>query len=96
MVSINVICLVIVGGIGNIWGIFLGAFALKGLPEILREIENYRLLVFGILLIVMMRLRPEGFLPAKRPALENFSKNPNPSLTSSQSMEAESHSGKEK
>ena len=72
MVAINVICLVIVGGIGNIPGIFLGAFALKGLPEILREIENYRMLVFGILLIVMMRLRPEGFLPAKRPVLEKF------------------------
>lgn len=70
MVSINVICLVIVGGIGNIPGVFLGAFALKGLPEILRETENYRLLIFGVLLIVMMRLRPEGFLPAKRPVLE--------------------------
>jgi branched-chain amino acid transport system permease protein len=70
MVSINVICLVIVGGIGNIPGIFLGAFALKGLPEILRETESYRLLIFGVLLIVMMRLRPEGFLPAKRPKLE--------------------------
>ena len=69
MVSINVICLVIVGGIGNIPGVFLGAFALKGLPEILRETENYRLLIFGVLLIVMMRLRPEGFLPAKRPEL---------------------------
>jgi ABC-type branched-subunit amino acid transport system permease subunit len=73
MVSINVICLVIVGGIGNIPGIFLGAFALKGLPEILRETENYRLLIFGVLLIVMMRLRPEGFLPAKRPELEKAS-----------------------
>jgi branched-chain amino acid transport system permease protein len=70
MVAINVICLVIVGGIGNIPGIFLGAFALKGLPEVLREIESYRMLVFGVLLIVMMRLRPEGFLPATRPELE--------------------------
>ena len=70
MVSINVICLVIVGGIGNIPGVFLGAFALKGLPEILRETENFRLLIFGVLLIVMMRLRPEGFLPAQRPELE--------------------------
>lgn len=70
MVSINVLCLVIVGGIGNIPGVFLGAFALKGLPEILRETENYRLLIFGVLLIVMMRLRPEGFLPARRPELE--------------------------
>jgi ABC-type branched-subunit amino acid transport system permease subunit len=70
MVSINVLCLLIVGGIGSIPGIFLGAFILKGLPEILRETENFRLLIFGILLIVMMRLRPEGFLPARRPQLE--------------------------
>jgi ABC-type branched-subunit amino acid transport system permease subunit len=70
MVSINVICLVIVGGIGNIPGVFLGAFALKGLPEILRETESYRLLIFGVLLVIMMRLRPEGFLPARRPELE--------------------------
>jgi ABC-type branched-subunit amino acid transport system permease subunit len=70
MVSINVLCLLIVGGIGSIPGIFLGAFILKGLPEILRETENFRLLIFGVLLIVMMRLRPEGFLPARRPQLE--------------------------
>jgi branched-chain amino acid transport system permease protein len=75
MVSINVICLVIVGGIGNIPGIFLGAFALKGLPEILRETESYRLLIFGMLLVLMMRLRPEGFLPAKRPELEKAATN---------------------
>lgn len=73
MVSINIICLIIVGGSGSIPGVFLGAFALKGLPEILRETQNYRLLIFGMLLVVMMRLRPEGFLPAKRPKLEKAS-----------------------
>lgn len=78
MVSINVICLIIVGGIGNIPGIFLGAFVLKGVPEILREIDNYRMLVFGVLLIVMMRIRPEGFLPLQRPKLEKFVKPVNP------------------
>ena len=81
MVSINVLCLVIVGGIGNIPGVFLGAFALKGLPEILRETESYRLLIFGVLLIVMMRLRPEGFLPAKRPVLEKADPQPELSAT---------------
>lgn len=73
MVSVNVLCLLIVGGIGNIPGIFLGAFVLKGIPEILREVENYRMLVFGVLLVIMMRIRPEGFLPSRRPALEQFS-----------------------
>lgn len=70
MVSINVLCLVIVGGMGSIPGVILGAFALKGLPEILREMENYRLLVFGALLVAMMIIRPEGLWPSSRPKLE--------------------------
>jgi len=71
MVSINVLALVIVGGMGSIPGVILGSFVLKGLPEILREVENYRLLVFGALLVVMMIIRPEGIWPARRPRLEN-------------------------
>ena len=47
MASINVLSLIIVGGMGNIPGTILGAFALKGLPEILREFANFRLLAFG-------------------------------------------------
>ncbi|MCJ7519707.1 MAG: hypothetical protein MUO42_08565 [Anaerolineaceae bacterium] len=70
MVSINILSLVIVGGVNSIPGIILGAFALKGLPEILREIETYRLLVFGALLIFMMQVRPNGLWPASRPELE--------------------------
>ena len=70
MVSINVLALVIVGGMASIPGIILGAFALKGLPEILRELDMYRLMVFGGLLVMMMILRPEGLWPASRPRLE--------------------------
>jgi len=70
MVSINVLSLVIVGGVNSIPGIFLGAFALKGLPEILREVENYRLLAFGALLIIMMLKRPDGLWPSSRPQME--------------------------
>ena len=54
----------------SIPGIILGAFTLKGLPEILREMENYRLLVFGALLVFMMLTRPEGLWPSTRPNLE--------------------------
>jgi branched-chain amino acid transport system permease protein len=67
MASINVLCLIIVGGMGNVPGTFLGAFALKGLPELLREVENYRMLAFSALLIVMMLIRPDGLIPTKRP-----------------------------
>ncbi len=70
MVSINVLALVLVGGMGSIPGVIVGAFALKGLPEILRETENYRLLIFGGLLVVMMILRPSGLWPATRQKLE--------------------------
>ena len=70
--------LVIVGGMGSLPGIILGAFALKGLPEILRELENYRMMVFGALLVVMMIIRPEGLWPAKRPKLEKAPDHPEP------------------
>ncbi len=70
MASINVLCLIIVGGLGNIPGALLGAFALKGLPELLREVESYRMLAFGALLVVMMLSRPEGLIPSQRPTLE--------------------------
>lgn len=70
MVSMNILSILIVGGMNSIPGIILGAFTLKGLPEILREIENYRLLVFGGLLVFMMLSRPEGLWPATRPNIE--------------------------
>ncbi len=69
-VSINMLSVVIVGGVNSIPGIILGAFALKGLPELLREIENYRLLFFGFLLIAMMLIRPNGLWPSSRPLIE--------------------------
>jgi branched-chain amino acid transport system permease protein len=70
MVSINVLSVVIVGGMGSIPGVIAGAFALKGLPEVLRQLDNYRVLVFGALLVVMMIMRPEGLLPSARRRLE--------------------------
>lgn len=70
LVSINVLCLVIVGGMGSIPGVVLGALVLKGLPEVLRELKDYRMLAFGTLLVVMMILRPEGLWPSKRRSLE--------------------------
>ena len=70
MASINALCLIIVGGMGNIPGTILGAFALKGLPEILREFANFRMLAFGALLVFMMLARPEGLIPSHRPNYE--------------------------
>jgi branched-chain amino acid transport system permease protein len=63
MISINILCLIIVGGMGSIPGVLVGAFALVGLPELLREFAEYRLFVYGAALVAMMLLRPEGLWP---------------------------------
>ena len=63
LISINVLALIIVGGMGSIPGVFIGALLLVGLPELLREFAEYRLLIYGALLVVMMQVRPEGFWP---------------------------------
>jgi branched-chain amino acid transport system permease protein len=63
IISINALSLIIVGGLGSIPGVIVGSLILVGLPELLREFTEYRFLMYGILLIVMMLFRPEGFLP---------------------------------
>jgi branched-chain amino acid transport system permease protein len=63
MISINIICLIIVGGMGSIPGVIVGSLALVGLPELLREFAEYRLLVYGAALVAMMLLKPEGLWP---------------------------------
>ena len=62
MISINIICLIIVGGMGSMPGVIVGAVALVGLPELLREFAEYGLLVYGAALVAMMLLKPEGSL----------------------------------
>lgn len=63
-ISINVLSLIIVGGMGSNPGILLGAIALVGMPELLREFSEYRWLIYGALLIFMMVNRPEGLWPS--------------------------------
>jgi branched-chain amino acid transport system permease protein len=63
MISINILCVIIVGGMGSMPGVAVGALALVGLPELLREFADYRLLVYGAALMAMMLLRPEGLWP---------------------------------
>jgi branched-chain amino acid transport system permease protein len=70
LISINVLCLIIVGGMGNTPGVMVGALFLVGLPEILREFAEYRLLMYGAALVIMMLLRPEGLIPEARRRLE--------------------------
>lgn len=65
IVSITVLVIIIVGGIGSVPGVVVGSFVIVGIPLFLREFAEYREFFYGILLIVMMRLKPEGLLPNK-------------------------------
>jgi branched-chain amino acid transport system permease protein len=64
-ISILALALIIVGGMGSIPGVVVGALALVGLPELLREFDEFRLLVYGVVLVAMMLYRPEGLWPEK-------------------------------
>jgi branched-chain amino acid transport system permease protein len=61
--SVTLLAAVILGGMGTIPGAVLGASILFVLPEKLREFSDYRLLLFGIALILIMRFRPQGLVP---------------------------------
>lgn len=61
--SVTLLAAVILGGMGTIPGAVLGASLLFVLPEKLREFSDYRLLLFGFALILIMRFRPQGLVP---------------------------------
>jgi len=60
MESVLILCMVIIGGLGSIPGVILGAFILVLLPEMLREIQLYRMLALGAGLVLLMVFRPQG------------------------------------
>lgn len=70
LVSINVLSLIIIGGMGSIPGVVVGSLALVGLPDLLREFAEYRIWVYGAILVAMMLVRPEGLWPEERRKLE--------------------------
>jgi branched-chain amino acid transport system permease protein len=61
---------IVLGGMGTVAGVLVGATILKLLPEKLRFVSDYRLLLFGLLLVLIMRFRPEGLVPNRRRQLE--------------------------
>ena len=61
---------IVLGGMGTVAGVLIGSAILQVLPEKLRFISDYRLLIFGLLLVVMMRFRPEGIIASQRRKLE--------------------------
>jgi branched-chain amino acid transport system permease protein len=61
---------VIIGGLGSIPGVVVGALVLLGLPGLLREFEEYRALIYGGALVAIMILRPQGLIPNVRRSRE--------------------------
>ena len=68
ILSVMVLSMVVLGGLGSVRGAIVGALLLGSLPEFLRGFEQYRMLVFGVSMIVIMRLRPEGLFGGSRSA----------------------------
>lgn len=66
--SINVLAMVILGGMGSVFGVILGAAIIVALPEIFRDLALYRLLAFGGLMMVLMIIRPQGLWPERAAA----------------------------
>ncbi len=74
VLSVLILAMVVLGGMGNIWGSALGALVLGVLPELLRGFAAYRMLLFGLLMILMMIFRPQGLFGGQliRRELEPF------------------------
>lgn len=68
--SAMILSIVVLGGMGSISGIFIGAFILILLPEYLRAFSDYRMLLFGIIMVLMMIFRPQGIVTGKRRTYE--------------------------
>jgi branched-chain amino acid transport system permease protein len=64
--SILFLAAVVVGGQGNRWGVMVGAFLVAYLPERFRDFADFRVLAFGLALMLLAVFRPEGLLPPRR------------------------------
>jgi branched-chain amino acid transport system permease protein len=66
LVSILALAVIVLGGMGSVPGVVVGSIVLVGLPELLREFVEYRLLFYGAIIAAIMILKPEGLLPSAR------------------------------
>ena len=62
MGSAMILAMVVLGGMGSILGVIIACLALKLLPEYLRAFAEYRMLVFGAVMVLMMIFRPQGLI----------------------------------
>ncbi|MBV6303468.1 high-affinity branched-chain amino acid ABC transporter permease LivM [Candidimonas humi] len=68
--SALILSIVVLGGMGSQVGVILAAIILTVVPELAREFAQYRMLIFGLVMVLMMMWRPQGLLPVKRPQVE--------------------------
>lgn len=68
--SAIILAIVVLGGMGSQLGVILAAIAMTLLPELAREFNEYRMLLFGLMMVLMMVWRPQGLVPLKRPHME--------------------------
>jgi len=68
--SAIILAIVVLGGMGSQVGVILAAIIMTILPELAREFNEYRMLLFGLMMVLMMIWRPQGLLPMKRPHME--------------------------
>jgi branched-chain amino acid transport system permease protein len=66
LLSVLIVAAVVLGGSGNLPGVIVGAFLVAWLPERFRNLQNYRVLIFGASLVVIMIFRPEGLIPSRK------------------------------
>jgi branched-chain amino acid transport system permease protein len=67
--SATVLAIVVLGGAGSQLGIVLAACVMIGVPELLQSLQIYRMLIFGLALVVIMVVRPRGFISTRRPTV---------------------------
>ncbi len=70
--SILFITMVILGGMGSIWGSYFGGSLLSILPEVLHSIEDYNIIIYGLLLIIIMFFLPKGVIPTLSEYISNM------------------------
>ncbi|MCX5591803.1 high-affinity branched-chain amino acid ABC transporter permease LivM [Alcaligenes endophyticus] len=68
--SALILAIVVLGGMGSQLGVILAAVVLTVVPELAREFQEYRMLIFGLVMVFMMAWRPQGLLPVSRPHVE--------------------------
>ncbi|MGQ3293490.1 MAG: ABC transporter permease subunit, partial [Shinella sp.] len=66
--SALILAIVVLGGLGSTVGVIAAALVLTILPELLRDFAEYRVLIFGVLMVIMMIWKPRGLVRIKRPA----------------------------